>query len=174
MTESKKRSSKAAGRGSSRAAASRSRNAEGRNFGPAGSKAAEREAGSKLTNTKGPARAAASSDVLVRKFAESAIGQTDALENGDAVSGEKHAVACSKTFDALRAQGDSGREALTALFEHEDAAVRTTAAVFLLGYCEERALAVLEAEAKGDGLPAFVAAQALERWEEGDWDLDPE
>jgi hypothetical protein len=147
MTESKKRSSKA--------------------------HAARREPSSKRADTKGSARAAASSEVLVRKFAESAIGQTDALESGDSVSGEKHAVACSKTFDALRAQGDSGREALTVLFEHESAAVRTTAAVFLLGYCEGRALAVLEVEAKGDGLPAFVAAQALERWEEGDWDLDP-
>ncbi len=33
------------------------------------------------------------------------------------------------------------------------------------------ALAVLEAEARGDGFSAFEAGQALERWKEGSWAL---
>jgi hypothetical protein len=35
------------------------------------------------------------------------------------------------------------------------------------------ARAVLEAIARGEGLAAFEASEALERWDEGTWALDP-
>jgi hypothetical protein len=47
------------------------------------------------------------------------------------------------------------------------------AATFLLRHCGETARRVLEAEATKDGLIAFGAEQALRRWEEGTWMLDP-
>lgn len=111
---------------------------------------------------------------LVAKFAESIAAQTNAMSKGDAKTGNKHAKAYALAFNELtRRYGDSGREALSVLLDDERIDVRTTAAAFLLRYAEGRARGVLEAAAKGRGLDAFAAAQALERWASGEWDLDP-
>jgi hypothetical protein len=48
------------------------------------------------------------------------------------------------------------------------------AAVNLLRYQHDRARVVLETEGRGKGLVAFGAMQALKRWDEGTWALDPE
>jgi hypothetical protein len=48
------------------------------------------------------------------------------------------------------------------------------AAAHLLRYRTAEAKAVLEEVAKGEGLVSFKAEQALKRWEEGTWALDPE
>jgi hypothetical protein len=113
-------------------------------------------------------------DALVAKFADSVAAQSDAMKKGNVEGGNRHAADYCAAFNALRLHGDRGREALTALFMHERADVRITAAAFLLRYCHDRARAVLEVEAKGNDLLAFEAAQALERWQEGTWELDPE
>jgi hypothetical protein len=47
------------------------------------------------------------------------------------------------------------------------------AAVYLLRYKTREALEVLRKEAAGVGLVAFGAQQAIKRWEEGTWKLDP-
>jgi hypothetical protein len=52
--------------------------------------------------------------------------------------------------------------------------VRVTAAAFLLRYRTAEAKAVLEEAAKGEEMVPFEAQQALLRWEEGTWALDPE
>jgi hypothetical protein len=41
-------------------------------------------------------------------------------------------------------------------------------------YRTAEAKAVLEEVAKGEGLVSFKTGQALKRWEEGTWALDPE
>jgi hypothetical protein len=112
-------------------------------------------------------------NLLVKKFADSVMLQSEAMKRADAETGNKHARAYIAAFEALRSHGDAGREALTSLFEHENSDVRISAAAYLLRYCEDKARAVLEAEARGKGFQAFTAAQALERWEDGEWDLDP-
>ena len=48
------------------------------------------------------------------------------------------------------------------------------AAAYLLRHSGDAARVVLEAAARDKGLVAFGAAQALKRWEEGTWDLDPD
>jgi hypothetical protein len=83
-------------------------------------------------------------------------------------------LARSAAFDELVQHGDVGREALASLLSHENPDVRVAAAAFLLRYCHDRAEAVLLAESRGKGLLAFKASQALERWKEGTWELDPE
>lgn len=108
---------------------------------------------------------------LVKTFAVEVENQARAL---DPNVGNRHAKAYVAAFNDLRAIGDEGREALTTLFAHRDPNVRTMAAAFLLRYCEPRARAVLEKEAKQKGLVAFSASQALMRWDEGTWELDPE
>ncbi|QQR48218.1 DUF2019 domain-containing protein [Myxococcus xanthus] len=111
---------------------------------------------------------------LVEEFAESVAAQTDAIWRGDAKTGNKHANRYIAAFKKLRAHGDAGREALAQLFAHPRMDVRTAAATYLLRYKTAEAKAVLEDAAKGEGLIPFGAQEALKRWEEGAWTLDPE
>jgi len=69
---------------------------------------------------------------------------------------------------------NAGRDALATLITHPNMDVRTAAAAFLLRYRTPEAKAILEEAAKGKGLVAFESSEALKRWEEGTWALDPE
>ena len=111
---------------------------------------------------------------LVTQFAEHVAADTDAIWRGDARAANKHAKKYIAAFDKLRAHGNAGRDALAALFTHPRMDVRVTAAAVLLRYRTAEAKAVLEEAAKGEGLVPFEAQQALLRWEEGTWALDPE
>ncbi|QSQ25381.1 DUF2019 domain-containing protein [Pyxidicoccus parkwayensis] len=111
---------------------------------------------------------------LVREFADNVAAQTDAIWRGDAATGNKHAKKYSAAFDKLREQGDAGREAMTVLLQHPGMDVRVMAAAYLLRYRTQDARSVLEEAAKEEGFVPFKAAQALKRWEEGTWALDPE
>jgi hypothetical protein len=111
---------------------------------------------------------------LVEEFARNVTAQTDAIFRGDARTGNKHADRYIAAFKKLRAHGDAGRNALATLFTHPNMDVRTTAAAFLLRYRTAEAKAILEEAAKGEGLVAFESEEALKRWEEGTWALDPE
>jgi hypothetical protein len=113
-------------------------------------------------------------DVLVDEFTRHAAAQTDAIWRGDAKVGNKHAKQCLAAFKKLAAHGDTGRDALARLFAHSRMDVRTLAAAFLLRHKTAEARAVLEEAAKGEGMIPFEAAQALKRWEEGTWALDPD
>ncbi len=112
-------------------------------------------------------------ETLVEEFARHAQAQTEALWNGDARTGNKHAKKCLAAFQKLAAHGDPGRDALARLFTHPRMDVRTLAAAFLLRHKTLEARAVLEEAAKGEGLIPFEASQALKRWDEGTWALDP-
>ncbi|KFA94417.1 hypothetical protein Q664_03065 [Archangium violaceum Cb vi76] len=111
---------------------------------------------------------------LVEEFARNVTAQTDAIFRGDARTGNKHADRYIAAFKKLRAHGDAGRNALATLFTHPNMDVRTTAAAFLLRYRTAEAKAILEEAAKGEGVVAFESEEALKRWEEGTWALDPE
>ena len=110
---------------------------------------------------------------LVTRFADAVIMQTFCIWHGDAKTGNRHAKRYIAAFEKLRERGDEGRDALKVLFEHENPDVRTSAAAFLLRHCTEEALAVLREAAAGKGLVSFEAGQAIKRWEEGTWALDP-
>lgn len=110
---------------------------------------------------------------LVEEFAQNVAAQTDAIWRGDAKTGNKHADRSIAAFEQLRTYGDVGRDALATLFTHPGMDVRTSAAAFLLRYKTSEARAVLEEAAKGKGLIPFGAQEALKRWEEGTWSLDP-
>jgi hypothetical protein len=112
-------------------------------------------------------------DALVKEFADCVARQSKAIANGDAKVGNSYAKRYVAAFEKLRARGDDGRNALAILLLDERADVRVMAAAYLLRHCEGRARAVLEKEAKGKGPVAFGAVQALKRWNEGTWALDP-
>ena len=110
---------------------------------------------------------------LVEEFAYHVQAQTEQIMGGDAKIGNKHAKKAIAAFMQLRASGDAGRDALAVLFTHPRMDVRVSAAALLLRYRTAEAKAVLEEAAKGMGLVPFEASQALKRWEEGTWALDP-
>jgi hypothetical protein len=109
----------------------------------------------------------------VTEFANCVAAQAKAIEDGDPSTGNKYAKRYVKAFREIQKHGDEGRRALAELFSDPRADVRVMAAAYLLRFCEHSAVAVLETEAKGEGLVAFGAAQALKRWRDGTWALDP-
>ena len=111
--------------------------------------------------------------LLVAQFADDVAQQTDAIWRGDHKTGNKHAKRYIATFAKLRALGDVGRDALCVLLAHDRPDVRVMAAAYLLRHRTSEALEVLQQAAKGSGLVAFEASQAMKRWEEGTWGLDP-
>jgi hypothetical protein len=110
---------------------------------------------------------------LVETFAHHAAAQTDAIFSGDARTGNRHIKQVIAAFDKLCAHGSAGRDALTSLFTHPRMDVRVKAAAFLLRHRTEEAKAVLQEAAAGEGLAALAASEALKRWEDGTWALDP-
>ena len=110
---------------------------------------------------------------IVREFAQHVQAQTEATWRGDAKTANKHAKKVIAAFMKLRTIGDAGRDALAVLFSHARMDVRVMAAVYLLRHRTAEAKAVLEEAAKGQGLVPFGASEALKRWEEGTWALDP-
>lgn len=114
-------------------------------------------------------------DALVREYAN-AIVATSEMSLSDPVS--KHNVQMNRASRAWKKlvskYGDEGRDAFCQLLGHPNAVVRVNAAALLLRYRNRAAMSVLMTEAKkGPSLLAFTAQQALQRWEEGDWHLDP-
>lgn len=110
---------------------------------------------------------------LVEEFAYHVQAQTEQIMGGDAKVGNRHAKKSIAAFMKLRANGDAGRDALAVLFTHPRMDVRVSAAALLLRHRTAEAKAVLEEAAKGKGLVPFEASEALKRWEEGTWALDP-
>jgi hypothetical protein len=110
---------------------------------------------------------------LVEQFAQHVQAETEAGMRGDAQTANSHADKYLSVFDMLRAHGDTGRDALVVLLRHPRMDIRVTAAVFLLRHRTAEAKAILEEAAKGKGMVPFEAQQALKRWEEGTWALDP-
>lgn len=113
-------------------------------------------------------------DELVKEFSTNVAAQTEAIMAGDAKVGNRHATKYIRAWEQLRSTGDEGRDALALLFNHHRPDVRVAAAACLLKHRTEKAKLVLQEATKLDGLVSFEASQALQRWEEGDWHLDPD
>ncbi|MCH8881178.1 MAG: DUF2019 domain-containing protein [Planctomycetes bacterium] len=111
---------------------------------------------------------------LVKEFADTVMQQKAEMKSGTARAGNRFARKGARAWEELRSRGDEGREALAALFEDERPDVRAMAAACLLKYRTRDAKRVLKEVAQGEGLAAFGASEALQRWKEGDWHLDPD
>jgi hypothetical protein len=109
---------------------------------------------------------------LVEEFAQNVSAQTDAIWNGDAKTGNKHARRYVAAYKKLRNHGDAGRDALAVLLKHPRMDVRVKAAIYLLSERPTQALPVLEEAAKSKGMIPFEASQVLKYWSEGTWSLD--
>ncbi len=111
---------------------------------------------------------------LVEQFARNVAAQTEALRQGNARTGNKHARQYTAALQELRARGNAGRDALAVLLKHPRTDVRAMAAAFLLRYRTAEAKAVLEAAVNEGGMAAIGAVMTLKRWDDGTWALDPE
>lgn len=105
---------------------------------------------------------------LVRRFAVTAKAHHEALEVMDDVLANRHAAMIAALYAAIADEGDAGKERLLTLLDDPEDSVAGMAAVYLLRYNRLRCVAVLREIAAGQGLLAFRARVALERWEKGE------
>ncbi len=110
---------------------------------------------------------------LVKQFADNVAAQTEAIYRANSKLGNRHAKKYASAFQLLRSFGDDGRDALASLFTDPRPDARVAAAAFLLRHRTDEALSVLEEESGKPGLISFGAEQAIERWRDGTWALDP-
>lgn len=111
---------------------------------------------------------------VVNRFVGHVREQRRAFAMADSPTANKHAKAYLKIFYRLCEYGDRGRDALCPLLSHADREVRCAAAVLLLRYKHDEALSVLSALSRGRDLISLEAQECMKRWEEGEWDLDPD
>ncbi len=110
---------------------------------------------------------------FVQEFADNIAAQSEAIARADSSTGNRHADKALSAFAQLCLYGDKGRDALASLFTHPRPDVRVTAAAFLLRHRTAEALQVLEEVAGSNESWSFNAQQAILRWNEGTWALDP-
>ena len=78
-----------------------------------------------------------------------------------------------QAFEEIIAIGENAREALLAQIDNKDDSVAVMAATYSLKYAPVKSQAVLRRIAKDNtGIVGFGAAQAIQRWEEGAWQLE--
>jgi hypothetical protein len=109
---------------------------------------------------------------LIDVFVAAVIGQHEALANGDWRTGNPLAKKYDAAFRKIIEHGDEGRNALLALIEHPNVAVAEMSAVYSLKYSPDQCLKVLRQLSREPGLVGFGAQQAIQRWEEGAWQLE--
>jgi hypothetical protein len=112
-------------------------------------------------------------EILVEVFAANVMDQSEFIELGDSVKGNKAAKKYIKAFKEIVDEfSDSGRDALSVNLHHENANVRVMTAAFLLRFKHVESIDVLINESKKDDLVGFSARQTLKRWKDGTWGLD--
>ena len=111
-------------------------------------------------------------EVLVEKFIRAAKNHYVASLAGDWIIANREAKTIRKTIKKIKDLGENAREALLVQTESKDLAVSAMAAVYSLNYAPEESISVLTRIAKEPGLIGFEADQALQRWKEGEWNLE--
>ncbi len=108
---------------------------------------------------------------LVEEFAGAAEEHFEAVEAMNEEQANLQAERLAQLFKEIVQQGEEGREALLALVDSKNRAVAGMAAVYSLRYSPARCEALLKQLASQPGLLGFRAGAALQRWTEGDWQI---
>ena len=111
-------------------------------------------------------------DRLISVFADAAEQHYSAMMQGDWRETNKQAKRIARAFREITAIGESARRELLALADNEDLAVASMAAAYSLKFDTERAKTALQRIAMEPGMIGFRAEQALQRWDEGAWQLE--
>jgi hypothetical protein len=109
---------------------------------------------------------------LIEEFTQAAKSHYVASLAGDWRTANKEVAKIRKTIKRLRSLGENARVALLAQTDSQDLSVSSMAAVYSLKYAPEKSISVLTRIAKEPGLIGFEAEQALQRWKEGEWNLE--
>jgi hypothetical protein len=109
---------------------------------------------------------------LLQRFSHTALSHAAALDRLDAAAADRSAAILTRLFQAIIAHGIDGRERLLGLLDSDRPVVAGMAAVYSLRYNPGRCRPVLASLARQPGLLGFRAAAALDRWDNGEWDLD--
>jgi hypothetical protein len=117
-------------------------------------------------------KSSASTMDLVTAFADS-VGKYSYYIFKDPKSANRHYRKFTKALRRLALLGDHGFVALGSLLNHENTAVRVTAASYLINYSTEDSIRVLtEAKKAKNRAVSMLAIVTLKRWEMGSY-LDP-
>jgi len=109
---------------------------------------------------------------LIEKFTQAAKSHYAASLAGDWRTANREAETIRDTMKVLRSLGENARKALLDQTDSQDLSVSSMAAVYSLKYAPEKSISVLTRIAKETGLIGFEAEQALQRWKEGEWNLE--
>lgn len=109
---------------------------------------------------------------IVAMFADATRKHYEATMRGDWRQTNKHAKRIATAFRSITETGEEARNALLQLAQSDDDVVASMAAAFSLKYATEEAKLTLRRIAKRNDLLGFEAEQALQRWEEGTWQLE--
>lgn len=109
---------------------------------------------------------------LLRRFAAAAVAHATAMDEMDQDGAARHALVLQRLYREITVTGDAGRVGLLTLLDSSRKEIAAMAAVYSLRYSPERAAEVLRGLSLEEGLLGFRASMALERWEQGEWDLE--
>jgi Phage integrase, N-terminal SAM-like domain len=99
--------------------------------------------------TEGTPWSTEATNELVAEFARSVANQSEAVARGDATSGNGFAKRYIAAFEKLRARGDAGRDALSALLSNPRADVIRRVSAVCLGYLFPNPDVILTTDALG-------------------------
>jgi hypothetical protein len=109
---------------------------------------------------------------LVAEFVAASEKSAQALVIGDSKVNNKWVKKQVKVFKQIVSIGDIARDELVRLLDAENLDIALSAAVFSLKYSTEKSLTTLKKIAQEPGLLGFRAQQAIQRWEEGSWQIE--
>ena len=109
---------------------------------------------------------------LINDFSFYVIKQNEMIREGNWKEGNKYAKKYIKCYEEIKKLGEDAKRKMLILLEHENDSVKTMAATFLLRTYTDKALQILNQISKRKDIIGFEAKQAIERWEEGTWNLD--
>lgn len=98
-------------------------------------------------------------------FEEASIKQTEATEQGDYKTGNKHYGEITKAVAFIKSENAIAN--LRPLLSHSSVGVRMWAACYLLPVDEKEGIKVLEQIAKSSGIHALTADTTLSEWKKG-------
>ena len=110
-------------------------------------------------------------ELLIIRFTRAAEQHYLAVEALDEATANRQAVILAGLYASIRKQGTTGDEELRTLLQHDSPPVAGMAAVYLLARNPQLALPVLERLSALPGLLGFRARAAVDRWNNGEWDL---
>lgn len=108
----------------------------------------------------------------VSSFADAAKKHYEYTIEGDARKINRQAKRLRDSFRKIQDLGDEARDLLLVEMDNSDYSIAVNAAAYSLKYSTIRAQDVLVALSKTPGIVGFQAEQVLERWKEGNWQLE--